>query len=82
MSGKASTPMPPRGKSPAPAPARTTNPAQAADATPLAPPTHDGAPADEAVRARAYSLWEAAGYPEGDGVEFWLRAEQELRNPR
>lgn len=30
------------------------------------------------VRERAYLLWEAAGRPEGDGVEFWLKAEEEL----
>lgn len=33
---------------------------------------------EETVRERAYLLWEAAGRPEGDGVEFWLRAEEEL----
>lgn len=30
------------------------------------------------TRERAYALWEAAGRPDGDGVEFWLRAEAEL----
>jgi hypothetical protein len=30
------------------------------------------------VRLRAYLRWEAAGKPEGDGVKFWLEAEQEL----
>jgi len=30
------------------------------------------------VRERAYQLWETAGYPEGDGVDFFLQAEQEL----
>ena len=85
MSGKASTPVPPRGKSPAPAPTPAparTNPAEAADATSLAPPTKNGSPDAEAIRARAYAMWEEAGYPEGDGVEYWLRAEQELTNPR
>ena len=33
---------------------------------------------EEDVRVRAYHLWEAAGRPDGDGVEFWVRAEQEL----
>ena len=35
------------------------------------------ASADE-VRRRAYLLWEAAGQPPGDGVQFWLEAEQQL----
>lgn len=35
-------------------------------------------PAEEEVREKAYLLWEEAGKPEGDGVEFWVRAEQEL----
>jgi hypothetical protein len=34
---------------------------------------------DEAIRVRAYSEWETAGCPEGDGLEFWLQAEQEMR---
>jgi hypothetical protein len=33
---------------------------------------------EEAVRLRAYQRWEAAGRPGGDGVKFWLEAEQEL----
>jgi hypothetical protein len=36
-------------------------------------------PTPEAIRVRAYFLWEAADRPGGDGVEFWLRAEEELR---
>lgn len=35
---------------------------------------------ENAVRERAYLLWEKAGYPDGnDGVSFWLQAETELR---
>lgn len=34
--------------------------------------------ADEAVRLSAYLKWESAGKPAGDGVQFWLEAEQEL----
>ena len=30
----------------------------------------------ENVRQLAYSLWEKAGSPEGDGVNFWVDAEQ------
>jgi hypothetical protein len=35
-------------------------------------------PSEELVRERAYLLWESAGCPSGDGVEFWVRAEREL----
>jgi len=33
---------------------------------------------DEDIRLCAYRKWEAAGKPTGDGVQFWLKAEQEL----
>jgi hypothetical protein len=33
---------------------------------------------DEDIRLRAYEKWEAAGRPAGNGVQFWLEAEQEL----
>jgi hypothetical protein len=36
-------------------------------------------PYDDAVRGRAYELWEAAGRPEDDGVRFWYEAERELK---
>ena len=39
-------------------------------------PSESAADRDERVRLRAYQLWEAAGRPQGDGVEFWLRAEK------
>ena len=40
-------------------------------------------PSDDEIRHRAYQKWESAGRPEGDGVGFWLEAEQELaRSPR
>ena len=32
----------------------------------------------KAVEERAYALWEEAGRPEGSGLLYWLRAEQEL----
>jgi hypothetical protein len=35
---------------------------------------------EQAIRELAYSRWEAAGRPEGDGVRFWLEAEQELKS--
>lgn len=34
---------------------------------------------DAQISERAYYLWEKAGRPEGDGQEFWLAAEKELR---
>ena len=36
---------------------------------------------DEAIRVRAYQRWQEAGEPEGDGIQFWLEAERELRRP-
>jgi len=33
---------------------------------------------EDAIRVRAYRIWEAAGYPTGDGVGFWLEAEREF----
>jgi hypothetical protein len=71
MTGKASAPAAPRGKATTAATPRST----AADA-----PTKT--PDESTIRDRAYALWEQAGYPEGDGVEFWLRAERELTNGR
>ncbi|HEX4612108.1 MAG TPA: DUF2934 domain-containing protein [Urbifossiella sp.] len=45
----------------------------------LIPPQQTFEIADhEHIRTRAYQLWEAAGRPEGDGAEFWHRAEREL----
>ena len=35
-------------------------------------------PCEEVVRVGAYLRWDAAGRPGGDGVRFWLEAEQEL----
>jgi hypothetical protein len=33
---------------------------------------------EDRIRELAYLKWEAAGYPNGDGVDFWLQAEEEL----
>ena len=33
---------------------------------------------EKAIRQRAYSKWEAAGRPPGDGACFWIEAEREL----
>jgi hypothetical protein len=37
-------------------------------------------PDEEDIRTRAYDLWKQAGEPEDRDKEFWLLAEQELRN--
>ena len=29
---------------------------------------------EEMIRVLAHSKWEAAGYPAGDGTDFWLEA--------
>jgi hypothetical protein len=34
--------------------------------------------ASEDIRLRSYLLWEAAGRPVGQDLEFWLRAEADL----
>ena len=33
----------------------------------------------EIIRKTAYFKWEHAGRPEGDGVNFWLEAETEIK---
>ena len=63
-----------------PAPAKSSSkwslPARSASA----PTALEGQPVTEDdIRLRAYRNWEAAGRPDGDGVGFWLEAEQELR---
>jgi hypothetical protein len=37
---------------------------------------------EEDIRLCAYCKWETAGRPGGDGVNFWLEAEIELRQGR
>jgi hypothetical protein len=37
-------------------------------------------PDEEDIRTRAYDLWRQAGEPESRDEEFWLLAEQKLRN--
>lgn len=34
---------------------------------------------DMAIRELAYLRWEAAGFPAGDGFDFWLEAEREIK---
>ena len=44
------------------------------------PGTQSRAPvSEEQIRERAYLNWEVAGLPSGDGLNFWLEAQQELR---
>ncbi|MEQ9812153.1 MAG: DUF2934 domain-containing protein [Azospirillaceae bacterium] len=35
-------------------------------------------PSEEAIRARARAIWEAAGRPEGFAIDHWLQARWEL----
>lgn len=34
---------------------------------------------DMAIRELAYYKWEAAGFPPGDGFDFWLEAERQIK---
>lgn len=46
----------------------------------LGEPSSDGKLiSKDAIRALAYQKWEAAGRPWGDGTQFWLEAERELK---
>ena len=51
-----------------------------ADVVPAAgSPVQDGrVVAEEEIRRCAYQKWEAAGNPDGNGVDFWCEAEREL----
>ena len=40
---------------------------------------HGGVCLEEAIRVRAFQMWERAGKPEGEGLHFWLEAEKELK---
>jgi hypothetical protein len=58
-----------------------TRPPSAPVVAPVVPAVHpalDPARIEDAIRTRAYHMWEAAGRPAGDGVEFWVWAEREL----
>lgn len=43
-------------------------------------PSDGKVPTDEAIRLDTYLKWIAAGKPAGDGISFWLEAEQDLSN--
>jgi hypothetical protein len=51
----------------------TDKPTAAAAVPPCAPVTR------EAIAARAHTLWEQAGHPNGRDLEFWVQAEQQLK---
>ena len=56
-----------------------TNEPKPDSASVLAKPSpNDKPPSQGAVRLRAYQRWETAGKPRGNGVNFWLEAEQEV----
>jgi len=51
---------------------------KAAAPGPASKPLNVKSAGDQAIRVGAYLRWEAAGKPEGDGVNFWLEAEKDL----
>lgn len=55
-------------------PASTTQPAVA----PIETNHRTRSVSADDIRLSAYGKWEWAGKPSGDGVQFWLEAEQEL----
>lgn len=78
---KPTSKSPARPGEPKPVSKRTT-PAEATDTVDLGTrtPPRNG-PTEDAIRVRAHALWEQAGRADGDGVEFWLEAERELKMP-
>jgi hypothetical protein len=63
-----------------PAPSELSAEPKPTTPTALDKPPPQGPPvSEEDIRLRAYQKWEAAGKPCGDGRNFWLEAEQELR---
>jgi hypothetical protein len=60
-------------------PASAKHAGQLKDVKPVATVSAVRQPVSEAeVRLRAYHRWEVSGKPPGDGVNFWLEAEQEF----
>jgi hypothetical protein len=60
-------------------PAEATKPAKASEAPKRNTPKPEMAPiTQEMIAERAYHLWLAAGCPEGQETDLWLRAEAEL----
>ena len=58
--------------------ALTARPTSKKTTGPSIPPHHVAQSFEETIRHQAYLKWEAAGMPEGDGVNFWLDAEREI----
>jgi Protein of unknown function (DUF2934) len=59
----------------------TTSPSRARTRnTPQSTEPMNGCVGEDAIRDLAYRKWEEAGCPTGDGMAFWLAAEQELRS--
>jgi hypothetical protein len=45
-------------------------------------PAQEGVISDEAIRERAYDIWERHHRPEGFEMQFWLMAKRELMAER
>lgn len=62
----------------APQPATVTASSVGASAGAGSTDAESGVVPADAIRTRAFQMWERAGKPDGDGVTFWLDAEREL----
>ena len=56
----------------------TTRPSATISSGPVLPAHYGPMAIEESIRHRAYFKWVARGRPQGDGVTFWLAAEQEI----
>jgi hypothetical protein len=66
-----------------PSASRATSQTKPAVASALAEPSPHGRPVSEDdIRLCAFGKWVAAGRPGGDGIRFWLDAEQELSHAK
>jgi hypothetical protein len=68
---------------PAPAPAAKpiAKPPVKASAAPLAKVRAPYEPTQEEIQTRAFEIYVSEGCKEGNDLEYWVRAEQELRSP-
>jgi hypothetical protein len=71
---------------PAPAPAPAAKPiakpiAKASVAPPPAKVRAPYEPTQEEIQTRAFEIYVSEGCKEGNDIEYWLRAEQDLRSP-
>jgi Protein of unknown function (DUF2934) len=69
-------------KATTPAPLETTTSSRRARTrnTPQPEAQMNGFVGEDQIRDLAYRKWEEAGCPTGDGMAFWLAAEEELRS--